>query len=137
MIDQETKPKPASVEEPRDEGLDETNCSASSDTPETDAHWAAIDGSAYATGHPGRKLMEKLERQRNAAWKTLREIRELVVADESFGATVEALFADPLREAEAEIERLQSLLNAKGHAAAACGSEFKQTASSPSHEPTC
>lgn len=57
------------------------------------------------------KTMEKLERQRNAAWKTLGEIRQLFVDDESFGATVEALFAKPLEEAEAEIARLNSLLN--------------------------
>jgi hypothetical protein len=38
-----------------------------SDTPETDAHWAPIDGSAFASGHAGRKLMEKLERERDEA----------------------------------------------------------------------
>lgn len=50
--------------------------------------------------------------QRDAANKTLSEIRQLFVDDESFGATVEALFAKPLEEAEAEIARLNSLLNA-------------------------
>ena len=58
-----------------------------------------------------RDKCRQMERQRNAAWKTLKEIRELYTADESFGATVEALFAQPLEEAEAEIARLQSLLN--------------------------
>jgi hypothetical protein len=36
MSQNQTESKPASVEEPRDEGLDETTCCASSDTPRTD-----------------------------------------------------------------------------------------------------
>lgn len=101
--------------QPADKGLDETTCSASSDTPETDAKREAMiylrpDGEYRIDALAD--FARKLERQRNAAWKTLKEIRELFTADESFGATVEALFATPLGEAEAEIARLQSLLNA-------------------------
>ena len=91
-------------------------CSASSDvadTPETKDAYKQRNGEG-ALDHEIRRArtMEKLERQRNAAWKLLREIRELFTADESFGATVEALFAKPLEEAEAEIARLQSMENA-------------------------
>jgi hypothetical protein len=84
-------------------------CSASSDTPETDKleYEQECNYEVCWEDHS-----RKLERQRNAAWKTLKEIRQLFVDDESFGATVEALFAKPLEEAEAEIARLQSLLNA-------------------------
>jgi aspartate/methionine/tyrosine aminotransferase len=92
------------------EGCSGATCSASSDTPETDAAIALAndpDGAPEVCD-----LCEKLERQRNAAWKTLKEIRQLFVDDESFGAIVEALFATPLEEAEAEIARLNSLLNA-------------------------
>lgn len=82
----------------------------SSDTPETDAAVHHIDD-VPAFPFVSYNFARKLERQRNAAWKTLKEIRELFTADESFGATVEALFSRPLEEAEAEIARLQSLLN--------------------------
>lgn len=94
---------------------DASTCSASSDTPETDEAFAEslrVSGTVGLTNHFFSR-MAKLDRQRNAAWQTLKEIRELFTADESFGATVEALFAKPLEEAEAEIARLQSLLNVK------------------------
>jgi hypothetical protein len=91
------------------------------DTPETDAERCDVD--TYAGDYMSNRTpdgqwvhftaAQKIERQRNAAWKTLKEIRELFTADESFGATVEALFAQPLEEAEAEIARLQSLLTSR------------------------
>ena len=58
------------------------------------------------------RKLTKLESQRNAAWKTIKDIRDSVIADETFGDTVELLFGKPLEEAEAEIARLNSLLNA-------------------------
>lgn len=48
--------------------LDAAACSPSSDTPETDALWNPIRGSAFWANHPARLLSEKLERERNA-WK--------------------------------------------------------------------
>jgi hypothetical protein len=103
-----------------DTASDDAACSASSDTPETDGKCLTWYPGTCTLGHDGESIdgrvvladfARKLERQRNAAWQTLKEIRELFTADESFGATVEALFATPLEEAEAEIARLQSLLN--------------------------
>jgi hypothetical protein len=96
-----------------DGGLPTTACSASSDTPETDSFSdkPAPNGSYSEACREWVEFARKLERQRNAAWKTLKEIRQLFVDDESFGATVDALFAKPLEEAESEIARLQSLLN--------------------------
>lgn len=87
-------------------------CSASSETPETDT----LANEIYDRGIRVSEIRmlehaRKMEHQRNAAWKTLKEIRELFAADESFGSMVEALFSKPLEEAEAEIARLQSLLN--------------------------
>ena len=109
MSQNQTESKPASVEDPREEGLD--------GTPITDDCTGPCICHAVGLGDQEdacpREKMAEMERQRNAAWKTLKEIRELFTADESFGATVEALFAKPLEEAEEEIARLQSLLNAK------------------------
>lgn len=90
---------------------DGASCSASSDTPETDAEHNRPVRIWEECYYGMRAHAEKMERQRNAAWQTLKEIRELFTADESFGATVEALFAKPLEESEAEIARLNSLLN--------------------------
>lgn len=99
-------------EQTKGSGSDAPTCSASSETPETDAAWSKHATTHVQRAHNVKVVCEKLERQRNAAWKTLKEIRELFTADESFGATVEALFAKPLEDAEAEIARLKSLLNA-------------------------
>ena len=111
-----------SPEQEAGEGCSGATCSASSDTPETDGKCLSWYPGTCTLGYEGKNIdgrivladfARKLERQRNAAWKTLKEIRQLFVDDESFGATVEALFAPPLEEAEAEIARLQSLLNSK------------------------
>ena len=108
-----------------------------SDTLETNKALAALferDGGLSEENAPKAlvKLCKKLERQRDEAialaaqaemrmtrakrgraeaWHTLAEIRKLFKNDASFGATVDALFAKPLEEAEAEIARLKSLEN--------------------------
>ena len=85
----------------------ETNVS---DTPETQAQSANCCCCVAGEFVPA-EFARKIERHRNAAWKTLKEIRQLFAADESFGAVVEVLFERPLEIAEAEIARLQSLEN--------------------------
>ena len=93
----------------------------SSDTPETNSNcevWLTAkpnvqleDGREISGNVVDADFARKLERQRNAAWNTIKDIRDSVIADETFGATVELLFGKPLEEAEAEIARLNSLLN--------------------------
>jgi len=73
-----------------------------SDTPRTDA--ACHDVYAQGVAHiPLVGFMEQLERELAAALKTLTDIRQLFVEDESFGSVVELLFAKPLEEAEREL----------------------------------
>jgi hypothetical protein len=111
--------KPAdSPEQEAGEGCSGATCSASSETPKTEAlikEWEnLIGGEDIIREWVEVILLEShadMERKRNAAWQTLGEIRQLFVDDESFGAIVEALFSKPLEEAEAQIARLNSLLN--------------------------
>ena len=67
MNQNQTESKPPSVEEPREEGLDETTCSPSSDTPETDT--AVKTWRDPETGKRNRMvpagLSRKIERERN------------------------------------------------------------------------
>lgn len=48
-------------------GSDAPTCSPSSLTPETDAHWKAIEGSGFWNNNRTRLAMEKMERERNEA----------------------------------------------------------------------
>ena len=73
-----------------------------SDTPRTDA--ACHDVYAQGVAHiPLVGFMEQMERELAAALKTLTDIRQLFVDDDSFGSVVERLFAKPLEEAESEL----------------------------------
>ena len=58
-------------------------CTSSSDTPETDALWDPIRGSAFWQNHPARLLSEKLERERDAALSSLAELHAALVRYES------------------------------------------------------
>ena len=107
------------------EGCSGATCSASSDPPLT--VYENRGGEVWERHPDGRRelfaediirKLTKLESQRNAAWKTIKEIRDSVIADETFGDTVELLFGKPLEEAEEEIARLNSLLNAESIRAA-------------------
>ncbi len=100
---------------PPDSGSPAASGSASSDTPETDKAAIALHGTRLAPGclYVPSDFARHIERQRNAAWQTLKEIRELFVNDNSFGDVVQRLFAQPLEEAEEEIALLKSQLAAK------------------------
>ena len=55
--------------------------------------------------------MTRAKRERDKAWATLQEVRQLFKDDASFGAVVDTLFSKPLEAAQTEIARLQSLEN--------------------------
>ena len=115
----ETNTNTPEAQELASAGCHPTTCSAY-ENPETDKVWhETLDFCNKRDEYPDPQhvalanLCEKLERQRNEAWKTIKDIRECVIADETFGDTVELIFGKPLEEAEAEIARLNSLLNAQ------------------------
>lgn len=50
-------------------------------TPETDAHWAPVEGSLYAPNHPAKLKMQNLERRLAFARDTLRRVQNGYMRD--------------------------------------------------------